>query len=107
MTFLFEESFSQSSQKALDGHTRKNLFFCIKEVLNNALKHSDATVVTMQITAEKNEIQIVIRDNGNGFREQNHFGNGLKNIQKRIESINGKLAIVNDSGLAVSLNIPF
>lgn len=106
-TFLFEENFSQSSQKALDGQIRKNLFFCIKEILNNALKHSGATVVTMQITAEKNEIQILVRDNGNGFHEHNHFGNGLKNIQKRIEGINGKLSIVNDNGLVVSLSIPF
>ncbi len=96
------------SNKILDGNSRKNLFFCIKEALNNVVKHSVATDVTIKISLfEKKEFLIIIHDNGKGLLKTSKFGNGLINIQKRIASLKGNVKIDSNNGLIISIKIPF
>lgn len=91
----------------IDGKTRKNLFFSIKEIFNNALKHSKADKITVRVTVvEKRKLMIEIKDNGIGISAQNYFGNGLKNLQKRVEEMNGTIAIESDKGLSTRIFIP-
>ena len=71
-----------------------NVFRVIQETLNNALKYADATKIEVVITEEEDNLIIVIRDNGKGFDINTiELGNGLKNMQERIEEIGGKLHI--------------
>lgn len=94
--------------KILNGSTRKNLFFCVKEILNNIIKHSGATEIVVKILdVDKKELEISIADNGKGMQEINKFGNGLVNIQKRIANLNGSLKIDSVNGLKIIIKIPF
>ncbi|WP_298397416.1 ATP-binding protein [Flavobacterium sp.] len=96
------------SNKILDGSSRKNLFFCIKEALNNIVKHSGATEVIVTISSfEKRAFLITIHDNGKGLLETNKFGNGLINIKKRIANLKGNVKIDSNNGLIISIKIPF
>ncbi|MCF6131140.1 ATP-binding protein [Flavobacterium wongokense] len=91
----------------LDGKTRKNLFFSIKEIFNNALKHSNADKITIMVSiVEKKNLFIRIQDNGGGISGQNYFGNGLKNLQKRVEEMNGTITMETKNGLSTSIIIP-
>ncbi len=93
--------------KELTGDKRRNVFLCVKETLNNVLKHSKATLVTITIEANQS-LRIEIADNGVGIDMQNlrQFGNGLKNITRRMVSINGTFKIENRNGTVTTLELP-
>jgi signal transduction histidine kinase len=91
----------------LTGDKRRNIFLCVKESLNNALKHSHASMITINIDAT-DHLTITIIDNGPGIDLQKlrQFGNGLKNIARRMESIGGSFTIANDNGTVTTLVLP-
>jgi len=94
-------------EKELTGDKRRNIFLCIKESLNNVLKHAGATVVTIDIRTGE-QLLIRIADNGKGIdlEKLRQFGNGLKNIARRMESIGGQFAIENKNGTVTTLTLP-
>lgn len=69
------------------------LFLVVKEVIHNITKHAKATHINFTIEITDTGILICIQDNGIGFNHLNSNGNGLKNMQSRIEKIRGKIAI--------------
>ncbi|HWC55108.1 MAG TPA: ATP-binding protein [Chitinophagaceae bacterium] len=94
-------------QYEVSGNKRRSTFLSVKEALNNVLKHSHATRVTVVITIDQH-VQIKIQDNGTGI-DPNHirqFGNGLKNMAKRMETIGGSFKIENKDGTLVTLELP-
>jgi glucose-6-phosphate-specific signal transduction histidine kinase len=50
-------------EKELSGDKRRNIFLCVKETLNNMLKHSGATGLTIDILTD-GVLTIRIHDNG-------------------------------------------
>ena len=93
----------------ISGEKRQNIYLITKEYLHNALKHSKASLVQLEIQITKNEILIFIKDDGIGFNTANKHqnGNGLRNAAKRIIELKGKMAVEsNDKGTLVSLVIP-
>jgi signal transduction histidine kinase len=95
-------------EKELAGDKRRNVFLCVKETLNNMLKHSGATQLTIDILTE-GVLTIRIHDNGRGIDLQKirQFGNGLQNIKRRMESIGGDFEIKNNMGTETILSLPF
>ncbi len=91
----------------LTGDKRRNLFLCVKETLNNVLKHAHATELQIDFQIGKS-LTIKIMDNGTGIDLQKirQFGNGLKNIAKRMESIGGVYNIENNGGTITTLQLP-
>jgi signal transduction histidine kinase len=91
----------------LSGDKRRNIFLCIKETLNNTLKHARASVVSIDFCIDDN-LFIKISDDGIGIDLQNirQFGNGLKNIARRMESIGGTYKIENNHGTTTTLTLP-
>ena len=91
----------------LTGDKRRNLFLSVKETLNNVLKHSKATGLRIEFKIDT-ALTIKIMDNGIGIDLQKirQFGNGLKNIAKRIESIGGSYQIENNNGTVTTLKLP-
>jgi signal transduction histidine kinase len=94
-------------EKELTGDKRRNVFLCVKETLNNMLKHSGATELTIDILAD-GVLRIRIHDNGKGIDLQKirQFGNGLQNIKRRMESIGGDFEIKNNNGTETILILP-
>ena len=92
----------------LAGDRRRNLFLCVKETLNNGLKHSKASEISISFKFDE-DLTIIIRDNGVGadFNQIRQFGNGLKNITKRMTSIGGTYDLENNNGTVTTLRLPF
>ena len=67
----------------------------IQEVLNNAIKHSGATHLFVQIIELENTITIYIEDNGKGIEPENldNDGAGMKLLKTNIDYLSGKLEI--------------
>lgn len=82
----------------INGETRRNIYLTIKEALNNTCKHAHATEVHIAFTMPDQELEVLIADNGTGFRPEQvrPFANGLVNMRKRIEDIGGTLEIDPD-----------
>ena len=78
----------------LNAEVRRNLFLCYKEALNNIYKHSKATDVYISFSLENNLLKLVISDNGIGInKEKTKQGNGMYNMQTRMQEISGNLKI--------------
>jgi signal transduction histidine kinase len=94
-------------EKELSGDKRRNIFLCVKESLNNVLKHSGASLLTINIETN-HQLIIRIHDNGRGIDLQNlrQFGNGLKNIQNRMLAIGGNFTIEKKDGTVTTLTLP-
>ena len=105
--FSFHTDVADSGTIKMNGQLRKNLFYALKEVLNNSLKHSKATTIDLTITLlASKQLQIKIRDNGTGIVKENSFGNGLKNIQNRVENLKGTFSMHSQNGLLTVITIP-
>jgi signal transduction histidine kinase len=84
---------------ALPGAVRHSLFLAVKETLNNVVRHASATEVELQMTEFDGRLEIVIADNGCGF-DWNAIrrGNGLTNLQGRLEALRGQCHIESQPG---------
>jgi signal transduction histidine kinase len=91
----------------ISGDKRRNIFLCIKESLNNALKHSKASRIKIDIEVN-HTLKIKIADNGVGIEPEKirRFGNGLKNIERRMKGIGGSYTITNYNGTETKLELP-
>jgi two-component system, NarL family, sensor histidine kinase LiaS len=75
----------------LDKKIEFELYSILLELINNIIKHSQASQATISLTQSNDQIQIHVNDNGKGYTESDlHNGQGLINIQKRVEQFNGR-----------------
>jgi len=74
---------------------KRMLFLVVKEALHNVAKHSKASQVAVAFYCLDHSYNIIISDDGKGFdvATTELKGNGLKNMQKRMESVNGLFEI--------------
>jgi len=80
----------------------------IQEALNNTLKHSSATTVTVKIHRTKDTVEIQVNDDGIGFETDSISGNGgmgLTSIQERAENLGGAFLISSSPGKGTLLKI--
>ena len=85
--------------KEISGEKRRNMFLSVKESLNNVLKHSQSSVVRINVLVG-DKLTIEIQDDGVGINMEKlrKFGNGLNNMRKRMASIDGEFNIENSEG---------
>ena len=89
------------------------LYRAINELVNNTLKHSNASEISLQIITKNNNLKITYSDNGDGFDPatvlEKSTGMGMRNIQNRVQSLNGTIDIKSlpDKGIAVEIEIPY
>lgn len=77
---------------------------CLKEAVTNVVKHSRANVCRVTIHDLKDELQIIVQDDGIGITESR--GNGIRGMEERLEFINGTLDIVKLNGTLLDIRVP-
>jgi len=83
-----------------------NIYRTIQEALNNAIKYAEASEISIEARLMDDTIKINIDDNGKGFASGNvQLGNGLQNMQKRIEDIGGTFKIESQKEKGTSITI--
>ncbi len=83
-----------------------NVYRVLQEAINNTVKYANPTQVSIHFSEVDGKVKIKIMDNGVGFDIDNITkGNGLLNMQKRIESIGGifKLQSELEKGTTISI----
>ena len=78
------------------------------ELVNNAIKHSGAAEIVIQVVQENGSLLLIVEDTGKGFSpELQQEGIGLKNIHHRVAYLKGTLSIdSNSKGTTVIINLP-
>lgn len=78
----------------------------VQELLNNAVKHSGATIILAQVMRNDDSLSITVEDNGKGFNKETvQQGVGLKNIRSRVDYLKGQLDIKTTEGKGTSVHI--
>lgn len=97
LEFNFPEQFSNLQ---LGEEQRRNMFLIVKESFNNIAKYAWCNKVTVTLQESATEIMLCIEDDGKGFdvSKVRLFANGLKNMQNRIEQVNGSYSINSNPG---------
>lgn len=94
--------------ETLNMEERKNIYLIFKEALNNALKYSGATLITVRLQRLKGKALLEVVDNGRGFDKASIVeGNGLGNMTARAISIGADLTIDSELNKGTSVRLKF
>ncbi|MCF6271306.1 MAG: histidine kinase [Melioribacteraceae bacterium] len=78
---------------------RQNLYLLIKEGINNSLKYSKCSKITLNTNVKGKTLTCNLTDNGIGFDSEKILkGNGLKNMKIRSKKLGGKIEIISKIG---------
>lgn len=93
----------------LDANTEIMIYRIVMELVNNVLKHAEATELLVQCMRNENQVSITVEDNGSGFELDNKEkeGIGLLNIRSRVDYLNGSLDIDSSIGNGSSISLEF
>ncbi|MFT3980235.1 MAG: histidine kinase [Ferruginibacter sp.] len=84
----------ENPEIALSMDKRRDFYLLYKEAINNMVKHSQATHAFIKITLTASQLQLLVKDDGTGFDENDVAGgNGLSNMRQRAAQLNGTLRI--------------
>lgn len=95
--------------KGIDLQIQLVIYRILQELLNNVIKHADASEVFVQCSQQDQVFYITVEDDGKGFdtTAMKNTGNGigLKNISSRVEFLHGKLEIRSIIQKGTEINI--
>lgn len=95
----------------LDSEVSLNVYRIIQELINNTLKHAEATKINLDLNQIKDHLSLIFEDNGIGFTKEEiaeRKGMGLRNLESRVERMNGQLTIDSkkNKGTSIIIEIP-
>ena len=94
--------------KDVNNSIKRILFLVIRESIQNSKTHAEASAVILNFKQTKKALTLTIFDNGKGFNTASKkAGIGLKNMQERIEDVNGTFSIESalDKGTSIYIEI--
>jgi signal transduction histidine kinase len=111
----FSDRFGLPIELTVEGHVdglpqpvQSELLGIVREALNNARKHADATVVRLKVAGDRRGLRISISDDGRGFDLEGIPGGvGLQSMRERARLIGADLSIASrpDEGTVVMVAV--
>ena len=102
--------------RRLEPKVELSLYRVVQELLNNTLKHADATKIVVQLQFSEKALNLTYTDNGTGFdyaelvnsQENSGKGLGLMNLRARITILNGTFVFhsAENSGTKAEISVP-
>jgi signal transduction histidine kinase len=84
----------------------RDLMLIIKESVHNAIKYADAQEINIRFAQVDQDLELIVSDNGKGFDlDKIEPGQGLQNIRKRIEQLQGRIQIDGNPSKGAVLKI--
>lgn len=85
-----------------------SLYRIIQELIQNIIKHAEATNTLVQLNFTEDNITLLVKDNGKGFDVGNaHSGLGLQNVRSRVQSFGGTMQITSSELKGTNVLIQF
>jgi len=97
----YEENFVSSNHEL-------HIFRIVQELMNNSIKHSEASQITLILKTKENILSLQYRDNGKGFNiedTQKAKGLGMSGIENRAVILQGDLEIASSPGNGIAVTI--
>jgi signal transduction histidine kinase len=99
--------------ESFSAETSTIMYRIVQESVNNILKHSDASDASIAVKRNTSGVDIIVRDNGRGFRNDQTIkphtaGFGLSGIDQRVKMLGGTMTVNSaaDAGTTISVRIP-
>lgn len=88
---------------SLSPEQRRNLYLALKEALHNARKYSQASEIAVSFDLTDGRYRFEVADNGVGMQPDivQGGGNGMLNMQRRLEAIGGHMWVETEPGTGV------
>ena len=91
----------------LGADVRREVFLIFKEMINNAVRHSECSQATVELSISAGSLILEVTDNGKGLpAAANGQGTGLESMRARAEKLGGSLQIESEKGTRITLKIP-
>jgi signal transduction histidine kinase len=88
--------------------TELMLYRIIQELLQNILKHANATHAVVQLREYEGKLSLTVEDNGEGFdTEAQSGGFGLLNLRYRVAALQGHISIMSAKGRHTTIHLEF
>jgi len=86
------------------------IYYIVSELLNNVMKHSNASKAKLSMEELGNQLHILIEDNGKGFNTKNiskSNGFGITQIRARVKNMNGEMKIKSkpEEGTTITIKV--
>lgn len=111
MNFIKSNLNVQGEERTINEKTSIIIFRILQEFFSNTIKHSKASELNVELKFNKDNLEIIAKDNGIGFDKsnKNEVGLGLKNIENRANLIGAKAKLdsVPNQGTELKINYPF
>ncbi|HZY78285.1 MAG TPA: ATP-binding protein [Cyclobacteriaceae bacterium] len=94
----------------LSSTTEIMLFRIIQELLNNIIKHAQATEVIIQCVRDQSRLSVIVEDNGRGFNtaEAEAGGHaGMATVKNRVDYLKGKMTIDSQKNVGTTIMMDF
>lgn len=90
----------------LDAQAALSIYRIVQELLQNSIKHADATQVVVQINADPSLFLLTVEDNGRGMtQELLGADNLLKTVRTRVQVLNGSMDVRSETGKGTTIAI--
>ncbi|MEP6568350.1 MAG: two-component regulator propeller domain-containing protein [Acidobacteriota bacterium] len=100
------EAADQDHDFKLGADARREIFFIVKEGVNNIARHSSCTEAAVILKKQGGWLILELRDNGKGFDPaQADQGNGLASMRERAARLGGELELNAASGRGTTLRL--
>jgi signal transduction histidine kinase len=103
---------SPDVEEHLDETKQGTLFYLIEEAANNARKHAEADLISIQGIKKGNTLIVRIADNGKGFDTEAVYSNydqrgsfGMVNLRERAELMEGTLTLKSIPGKGTTITV--
>lgn len=106
-TGIMVELMIRGEERTLPSSYEITIFRLVQEALTNMRKHSDANSGRVQIEFTRNDIKILIIDDGRGFDQNDDFENsyGIISMKERCKLLQGDFKISSEPGKGTRISI--
>jgi signal transduction histidine kinase len=97
-----------SADIPLGSTVRHNVIMAVKEAIHNVIKHGHASEIQIRMEEVKGVFKIQVSDNGGGFDPASTVrGNGLENMDRRLQSLHGSCSVESQPGAGAKVTFEF
>ena len=105
----FDMNVDEAAAAALSVEQNIEALQIAREAISNALRHGNATQITLRMHVGDREVGLLVQGNGRGFdpRQRRESGHGLANMQARAEQLGASLRVTSQLGQGVRVIATF
>jgi signal transduction histidine kinase len=106
-----QAEFSVNKHVELPDYVQINIYRIVQEIVNNIIRHSQATKIEIVMLFYETTAQLSISDNGTGIEIktlEKGTGLGWRNIKNRVDILKGEISLISgkDSGSIIGIEFP-